>query len=102
MKLDLATLPTVPDVPPGAGPDRAFDPAPPDPRCPLVLRPATAGAADADDGLPRPTNSPVTEPTIAAATMRPRRIFASDRHALGRRVNDSESSGCVSRGAGDG
>jgi hypothetical protein len=30
---DVETLPTVPDAPPAAGPDRALDPPPPD-RCP--------------------------------------------------------------------
>jgi hypothetical protein len=32
MKLDVDELLTVPAVPPSAGPDRALDPAPPDPR----------------------------------------------------------------------
>jgi hypothetical protein len=31
VKLDVDTLPTVPDAPPEAGPDRALDPLPPDP-----------------------------------------------------------------------
>jgi hypothetical protein len=31
VKLDVDTLPTVPDAPPEAGPDRALDPPPPDP-----------------------------------------------------------------------
>jgi hypothetical protein len=31
MKLDVDTLPTVPDTPPEAGPDRALDAPPPDP-----------------------------------------------------------------------
>jgi hypothetical protein len=31
VKLDVDTLPTVPDAPPAAGPERALDPAPPDP-----------------------------------------------------------------------
>ena len=34
MKLDVDTLPTVPDAPPEAGPDRALDP--PLPGCPAV------------------------------------------------------------------
>jgi hypothetical protein len=29
------SLPTVPDAPPAAGPDRALDPPPPDPRPPV-------------------------------------------------------------------
>jgi hypothetical protein len=31
VKPDVDTLPTVPDAPPEAGPDRALDPPPPDP-----------------------------------------------------------------------
>jgi hypothetical protein len=31
VKLDVDTLPTVPDAPPAAGPDRALDPPPPAP-----------------------------------------------------------------------
>jgi hypothetical protein len=31
VKLDVDTLPTVPDDPPAAGPDRALDPPPPKP-----------------------------------------------------------------------
>jgi hypothetical protein len=34
VKLDVDTLPTVPDAPPAAGPDRALDPPLPDPRPP--------------------------------------------------------------------
>jgi hypothetical protein len=34
VKLDVDTLATVPDAPPEAGPDRALDPPPPDPRPP--------------------------------------------------------------------
>jgi hypothetical protein len=35
VKLDVDMLPTVPDAPPEAGPDRALDP--PLPRCPAVV-----------------------------------------------------------------
>jgi hypothetical protein len=38
VKLDVDTLETVPDAPPEAGPDRALDPPPPDPR-PLEAAP---------------------------------------------------------------
>jgi hypothetical protein len=31
VKLDVDAVPTVPDDPPAAGPDRALDPPPPDP-----------------------------------------------------------------------
>ena len=37
MKLDVDTLPTVPDAPPEAGPDRALDPPPPDPEGRVVV-----------------------------------------------------------------
>jgi hypothetical protein len=40
VKLDVDTLLTVPTVPPAAGPERAFDPLPPNAGCP--------GAADGD------------------------------------------------------
>jgi hypothetical protein len=36
VKLDVDTLPTVPVAPPEAGPDRALDPPPPDPRPPAT------------------------------------------------------------------
>jgi hypothetical protein len=32
VNFDVDTLPIVPDAPPAAGPDRALDPPPPDPR----------------------------------------------------------------------
>src|ERR1700735_5656255 len=62
VKLDLATLPTVPVDPPAAGPDRAFEPWAPDPRCPGVLAVADC-AAPADADAPTPTTNPVTDPT---------------------------------------
>jgi len=34
VKLDVDTLPTMPDAPPAAGPDRALDPPPPNPEPP--------------------------------------------------------------------
>jgi hypothetical protein len=37
VKLDADTLSTVPDDPPAAGPDRAFDPPLPDTTCPDVV-----------------------------------------------------------------
>src|SRR5580704_6976935 len=54
VKLDADTLPTVPDAPPAAGPDRALDP-PPNPRAPAEPLPAgagpvLAGPVLADDG----------------------------------------------------
>jgi hypothetical protein len=43
VKLDVDTLPTVPDAPPAAGPDRALDPPPPDPCPPAKPLLAAAG-----------------------------------------------------------
>jgi hypothetical protein len=48
VKLDLDTLPTVPDDPPAAGPDRALDPPPPGPGAPAGRLPDTGCAAEAD------------------------------------------------------
>ena len=45
---------------------------------------ATDCAAPAEDDVPRPMNSPVTEPISAAATISPRLMFDSDRRTLGR------------------
>jgi hypothetical protein len=86
MKLDLATFPTVPVDPPAAGPDRAFDPWPPDPSCPVELLPTTACTAPAEDDVSRPTNNPVTEPSSAAATISPRLRCESDSRVLGWRA----------------
>jgi hypothetical protein len=84
VKLDLATFPTVPDEPPAAGPDRALEPLPPDPKCPVGLLPAADDAAEADDDAPRPTKSPVTEPISATAAITPRLIFDRCPLILGR------------------
>ena len=84
MKLDLATFPTVPDDPPAAGPDRALEPCPPGPRCPGELLEATDWAAPAEGDVLRPMNNPVTDPTIAPATISPRLKCESDRRTLGR------------------
>jgi hypothetical protein len=40
VKPDVDPLPTVPDAPPAAGPDRALDPPPPDPGLPEKPLPA--------------------------------------------------------------
>jgi hypothetical protein len=45
VKLDVDTLPTVPDAPPEAGPDRALDP-PPDPRPPAKPLPGCPAVAE--------------------------------------------------------
>jgi hypothetical protein len=41
VKPEVDTLVTLPDDPPAAGPDRAFDPPPPDPKCPPEALEAT-------------------------------------------------------------
>jgi hypothetical protein len=57
VKLDVDTLPTVPDVPPAAGPDRALDPPPPGPGCP-------DGAAGDVAVVAVPEPLPAVAPTI--------------------------------------
>jgi len=58
VKLDLDTFPIVPEAPPAAGPDRAWDP-PPD----------TGWAAEAGAEFARPMESPITEHIIVATAM---------------------------------
>jgi len=70
VKLDLDTLPTVPDDPPAAGPDRALDPAP-------------SFAADAEVDVARPMESPITGHITAAATIRPIFLLDCNRRTLG-------------------
>jgi hypothetical protein len=84
VKLELDTLSTVPDDPPAAGPDRALDPPPPDPKCPAG---AEEDAADAGGAAARPTDSPVTENITAAAMIRPLLRFHNSRRILGRRTS---------------
>src|ERR1700733_11544636 len=50
VKLDLATLPTVPVDPPAAGPDRAFDPPPPERGPPAGPAPEASCVADTGGG----------------------------------------------------
>jgi len=69
VKLDVDTLLTVPDAPPEAGPDRALDPAPPDPRPPA--EPLAAAVAEGDvavaDDVPQAAASPITADISTAA-----------------------------------
>src|SRR5271156_5363182 len=58
VKLDSATFPTAPVDPPAAGPDRALEPCPPDPKCPGRLLAAMGCAAPTEADAPRPTNKP--------------------------------------------
>jgi hypothetical protein len=67
VKLDLETLPTVPDAPPAAGPDRALDPPPAGPGTPAGRLPDAGGAADAEGDVARPTESPITGDITAVA-----------------------------------
>jgi hypothetical protein len=62
VKPDVDTLPTVPDDPPAAGPDRALDPPPPE----LLL---AAGEALLEVALKFPEEQPATAMAAAPATM---------------------------------
>jgi hypothetical protein len=83
MKLATDTLPTVPDAPPEAGPDRAMDPPPPDPGPPAKPPPGTKLADVAEGDVTRATESPIAAHSSAAAKIHPFLLFSSDRRALG-------------------
>ena len=97
MKLDVDTLPTVPDAPPEAGPDRALDPPPPNPgppaeplpgaRCPAVgeggLAVVEVDVAVAQGAVARATQSPITEDVSAAPTIHLLLLFDRNRRTLG-------------------
>jgi hypothetical protein len=105
VKLDLDTLPTVPDDPPAAGPDRAFDPPPPERGPPAGPLPDASCPADAEGDVARPTESPITGTITAAAMIRPIFRFHSNRRTRGRRacvaaVTTDES--CEGAGGSDG
>jgi hypothetical protein len=93
VKLDVDTLPTEPDDPPVAGPDRALDPAPPAARLPDAVFPVVAegDVAGAEGDVAQAAVSPITAHISAAATIRPLFLFDSNRPTLGRRA-------CVARG----
>jgi hypothetical protein len=87
VKLDVDTLPTVPDAPPEAGPDRAFDPPPPNPGPPAEPLPAAVaeGEVAVGEDVAQAAESPIT-PHISAAPMIHRLLlFDSNRHTAGRR-----------------
>jgi hypothetical protein len=93
VKLDVDTLPTVPDAPPAAGPDRALDP--PLPASPLP-GPGCPDVAEGD--VAQPAASPITAHIRAAATIHPRFLFDGSRRTLGRRaclamVTEADESG---------
>jgi len=84
VKPDVDTLATVPAAPPEAGPDRALDAPPPDPRPPAAPLPAAeegvAGAADVPQA-----ESPITAHIGAAAMIHRLFLFDSNRRIAGRR-----------------
>jgi hypothetical protein len=75
VKLDVDTLSTVPEEPPAAGPDRAWD-APPGIWCPGVADEDFAGGEDdavvAEEDAAQPADTPITAHISAAARSRPR------------------------------
>jgi len=80
MKLDLDTVPTVPDDPPAAGPDRALDPPPALPVAPAEWLLDAGCVADAEGDEARPTESPITGLiTAAAKSNRPFRFDSNRR-----------------------
>jgi hypothetical protein len=82
VKLDVDTLPTVPDAPPAAGPDRALDPLPA--AVVEVLPPAVVeGAVAAGEDVPHAA-SPITPPINAAAMIHWPLLFDNDRRTVGR------------------
>jgi hypothetical protein len=92
VKLDVDTLPTVPDAPPAAGPDRALDPPLPDngPRAAPAAGPAPALLADAgcavvEEDVPRTTETAITAHVSAPATIQVI-FFDSNRRTLGQRA----------------
>jgi hypothetical protein len=79
VKLALETLATVPEDPPAAGPERAFDPPAPAPGAAANAPPATDWPADADWDMARPTETPITGIIRAAAAIHPLLLFGSNR-----------------------
>ena len=86
MKLDGDTLTTVPDDPPEAGPDRALDPPPPDPRPPAEPLPAAVAEGDMAVGedVPQAAKSPITAHITKAAMINRLLVFDSNRRTFGR------------------
>jgi hypothetical protein len=94
VKPDEDTLPTVPDDPPAAGPDRALEPPPPDAApAPAELPAAALGAAVAEgdeEAGERPTEAPITAAHVTpAATTHTLFFFDSRRRTPGRRPRSS-------------
>jgi hypothetical protein len=106
VKLDADTPSTVPAAPPAAGPDRAFEPPPPDSdppapppgaRCPDAAEEAVAVADEAvavgeeavavGEEDAQPAESPITADISAAAMIPPLPLFDRNRRTLGRRAS---------------
>jgi hypothetical protein len=112
VKLDVDTLPTVPAAPPEAGPDRALDPPPPDAGPPAEPLPDTGCAAVleedvavAEGDVARPTESPITPHSTAAATIHRLFLFDTNRRTRGQRasfaiVTETDPSGEDAGGGG--
>jgi hypothetical protein len=90
VKLDVDTLPTVPDDPPEAGPDRALEPPPPEAPLPGPGCPDAAEGDDVAEGDVGPTEGdvaqPAASPITAAAMTHPVRLFDSNRRPLDQRA----------------
>jgi hypothetical protein len=94
VKLDVDTLPTVPDAPPEAGPDRALDPAPPDPGLAATPLLGTGAPAAVEGDVARTAESPIAAHTSAAVTIQLIR-FDSSRRTLSQRARLAVSWGLV-------
>jgi hypothetical protein len=108
VKFDVDTLLTVPDAPPEAGPDRALDPPPPDPRPTAEPLPAAVVEGDAAvvEDVPQAAESPITAHISAAVMIRRLLLFDSNRRCFGRRsclamVAEADES-CEDAGRGGG
>jgi hypothetical protein len=85
VKPDVVTLSIVPDAPPAAGPDRAFDPRPPavvDEEAAVV----EGDAAVVERDVPQPATSATTALIDAAATIHRRLGLDGNRRAVARRA----------------
>jgi hypothetical protein len=76
VKLDVDTLPTVPDAPPDAGPDRALDPRPPADALPAAVAEGDVAVAE---GVPQAAESPITTHVSAAGMIHRLVLFDSNR-----------------------
>jgi hypothetical protein len=86
VKPDADTLSTVPDDPPAAGPDRAFDPPPPGTCCPNVAA-GEAAVAVPEPPLEVALTMPAVPPPITRAAMPAARNLVAFREKLSFWVN---------------